>query len=162
MNLTIDMRASGRAVELGRVYVAGPMGGYPEFNYPAFYRMEEALKRLGWEVVNPASIDEADDVAALDFEAGAGVGAAERARFLRADVAELARCDAIVMLDGWERSAGANAELLIARILDLAVFVEDWEADFKVGPMSPAPILRPLMGGVWQHINELEGDAVYA
>ena len=39
------------------IYVAGPMRGYEEFNYPAFYEAERILESIGWDVVNPAKMD---------------------------------------------------------------------------------------------------------
>ena len=37
-----------------RVYIAGPMTGYENFNREAFHRAEDALKREGHTVLNPA------------------------------------------------------------------------------------------------------------
>ena len=42
-----------------KVYIAGPMSGIPEWNFPAFYQVEEALLALGLETVNPAALDDA-------------------------------------------------------------------------------------------------------
>ena len=35
-----------------KVYVAGPMTGLPEFNYPAFFAAEEYLRSHGAKVMN--------------------------------------------------------------------------------------------------------------
>src|SRR4051812_6760126 len=40
-----------------RVYVAGPMRGIPEFNFPAFNAAAVALRQIGCEVFNPAEKD---------------------------------------------------------------------------------------------------------
>ena len=45
--------------------------------------------------------------------------------FLDGDLEILSRCDAIYMLDGWCKSAGATAELCKARELGLEVLSED-------------------------------------
>lgn len=37
-----------------RIYIAGPMTGYENFNREAFHKAEEALKREGHTVLNPA------------------------------------------------------------------------------------------------------------
>ena len=41
-----------------KVYIAGPMSGYEEFNFPAFNKAEELLRKsYGYEhVVNPAKL----------------------------------------------------------------------------------------------------------
>jgi len=41
---------------------------------------------------------------------------------MREDVGELVKCDAIVMLPGWERSEGTLIELKVAMMLGLPVF----------------------------------------
>lgn len=42
--------------------------------------------------------------------------------YLRGDLVMLARCDAIVMVEGWEDSAGAVKELAFARDVDMPVY----------------------------------------
>ena len=37
-----------------RIYLAGPMTGLPEFNYPAFHAEAARLRQLGYHVENPA------------------------------------------------------------------------------------------------------------
>jgi len=84
------------------------MTGLPEHNFPAFHAAAERLRKAGWEVVNPA-------------ENFGGRTDLPRERYLREDVAQLVRCDAIALLPGWETSRGAKLEYLLARELGLKV-----------------------------------------
>lgn len=43
-----------QAARANRVYVAGPMTGIPDFNYPAFNAVADQLRAQGYEVENPA------------------------------------------------------------------------------------------------------------
>lgn len=90
-----------------RVYIAGPMSGLPELNFPAFHAEAARYRAEGIEVVNPAEINADPD---------AGWHAC-----MRADIRELVTCDAIAMLPGWERSKGASLEHHIARSLEMKV-----------------------------------------
>lgn len=83
-----------------RIYLAGPMTGLPELNFPAFHRAAASLRASGHEVVNPAEIN-------VDPEKGWHA-------CMRADIAELVTCDAIALLPGFERSRGARLERHIA------------------------------------------------
>jgi hypothetical protein len=40
-----------------KVYVAGPMTGYPGFNYGAFDEARDLLASEGWDVISPADLD---------------------------------------------------------------------------------------------------------
>jgi hypothetical protein len=99
----------------GRIYLAGPMAGYPERNYPAFMRAAKALRDLGYEVYNPA-----------EYEANERFkGQEDRSEFpLREAFTEytnyiLNRADIIALLPGHENSVGASAELALARVVKL-------------------------------------------
>ena len=74
-----------------RIYIAGPMTGHADHNYPAFYAAAELLQEAGWEVVNPA-------------ENFGGRTDLPRESYLRADVALLVQCEAVAMLPGWQES----------------------------------------------------------
>lgn len=100
------------------IYIAGPMSGYPEFNFPAFYRAEERLKEQGWVVFNPANKeDEAhldkDAKTAGDAAAAIAAGFDFRKVFLW-DVEHVIAADAVYMLSGWQFSPGATAEHAVA------------------------------------------------
>ncbi|MCA1839728.1 MAG: DUF4406 domain-containing protein [Actinobacteria bacterium] len=93
------------------IYIAGPMTGYPECNYPAFNRAAADLRRGGWEVVCPAELHPADPSLSWDW-------------YLRRDIAELVKCSDIFMLRGWEFSAGAQLEFTIAKTLGMTVMYQ--------------------------------------
>lgn len=104
-----------------RVYLSGPMKGYENSNFPAFHATAAALRARGLEVVNPAEIN----------VTGAGPDQPEfYNQCLRADLKAMMDCQAIALMQGWERSNGANLELHVAHRVGMEVlFVEDLLAD---------------------------------
>lgn len=104
-----------------RVYVAGPMTGLPELNFPAFHREAARLRAEGFDVVNPAEINGGADELVAMANMDANQVAAHWRACMRNDIRELVTCDSIVLLPGWERSRGASLEHYIARQLDLKV-----------------------------------------
>ncbi len=94
-----------------RVYLAGPMTGYEDHNFPAFHAAAERLRGSGLEVVNPA-----------DHGLLSGLGWSD---YMRWDLVKLAGCHAVYVLPGWEKSKGASLEISIARALGMPVFTVD-------------------------------------
>lgn len=94
----------------GRIYIAGPMTGLPEFNYPAFHAEAARLRLLGFHVENPA------ENAAPPCGSWAG--------YMRLAIAQLVTCDAICLLPGWSASRGACIEHGLAVHLGLAVMYQ--------------------------------------
>lgn len=91
-----------------KVYLAGPMRGYDQFNFPAFYDAAAKMRGRGHEVVSPAERDESTgfDATKNSLE-GFDLNAA-----LRWDLCQIIdECDGVVTLPGWEASKGANAEV---------------------------------------------------
>ena len=105
----------------GLIYVAGPMTGYKDFNFPAFDVAAAALRAQGWEVVSPA---EHDRDLGFDPTTPGPVSDTYYADVLRWDIGIIARADAIYMMDGWEASKGATAEHTVARALKLLCFYQ--------------------------------------
>lgn len=90
-----------------RVYVAGPMSGLPELNFPAFHKAAADLRAKGFEVVNPAEIN-ADPTAGWNA-------------CMRQDIAQLVTCDELAVLPGWQRSRGATIEMRLAADLGMRI-----------------------------------------
>lgn len=97
-----------------KVYLAGPMRGYPLYNFAAFFSAAIDLRTMGHIVSNPAELDmakgldpslELDDPKQAPFEIK---------DVLRQDFIEVLYSDAIVLLPGWEESSGARDECHIA------------------------------------------------
>lgn len=106
------------------LYIAGPMTGYEEYNFPAFYEVEEKLREQGYQVVNPARVDDEQGTPeGFSYDdADWSVTSKERQLFLRRDFQLLLECDGIVLLPGWSESLGANAELAVARMAGLLIY----------------------------------------
>ena len=83
-----------------RIYIAGPMTGIAEHNFPAFFAAEAHLLAQGWEVENPAR--------------HGVVEGAQWEDYLRYDIVRMMRCSTIYLLAGWTRSRGARLEYKIA------------------------------------------------
>lgn len=106
-----------------RIYIAGPMQGVPEFNFPRFNAVAAAFKANGHEVFNPAERD-IERHGGIDISKGNNSGTLDKAKSthgfsLRQALADdtnficlVANC--IVMLPGWEKSNGAQAEHRLA------------------------------------------------
>lgn len=101
-----------------KIYLAGPMRGIPEFNFPTFHFAAKILREQGHEVFNPAERD--NEHHGTDISAGNATGSEELAKeqhgfslrdALAADCKFICeQADAIAMLPGWEGSSGARAE----------------------------------------------------
>ena len=90
-----------------KIYIAGPMTGRAQFNYPAFHQAATLLRAAGHVVINPAENPAPS--------CGSWLG------YTRMSVAQVAGVDCLVMLPGWPFSKGARIEYLIAKLLGLGV-----------------------------------------
>lgn len=104
------------------VYIAGPMRGYDQFNFPAFDRARDLFVygRPGFNVISPADIDRADNPDAANQPAG------DQKVYAYRDFATLLMLaytgeGHIAMLPGWEKSTGAVAEFFLSRWLGLKI-----------------------------------------
>lgn len=95
-------------------YIAGPMTGIPEFNYPAFKAAAAVLRARGVEVLSPT--EHTGDVPPDDYTHEKPYG-----YYLRRSLRMLLDCDAAVFLPGWEMSRGARLEREIAVALDMPI-----------------------------------------
>lgn len=101
-----------------RIYVAGPMTGLPELNYPAFHDATARLRDKGWHVENPAENHDPHVDASCHWTA-----------YMRMGLSQVATCHAIYLLPGWQQSKGASLEYMVAQQLGLQILVHDQQED---------------------------------
>lgn len=99
-----------------KVYLAGPMRGYPEFNFPAFAKAAAKLRAEGYEVFSPA---EKGQEIVLDKNPGLQHDTAFRREVFKADAIAVCESDIIALMPGWEASAGARAEWALSAAVGL-------------------------------------------
>lgn len=121
-NTKMSMRNYDLVERMTRVYIAGPMSGLPDLNFPAFHAAAAEYRKRGAFVINPAEMN--GDIHA-EIAKSAKMTAeqyhAHWVKCMKKDINALLTCDAIVMLDGWQKSRGAKLEHHIARNLGLTI-----------------------------------------
>lgn len=83
-----------------RIYLAGPMTGLPENNYPAFNEAAKKLRDLGCEVASPAEIEPPEK---LSWE-----------EWMKRSIQMMLSCTHVVLLPDWHKSTGARLEQNLA------------------------------------------------
>lgn len=115
-----------------KVYLSGPMRGYPKFNFPAFDEAAKDGRDRGFFVISPADLDREIGHNEDDLLEDVNVPAKMRL-FAKRDCEALISLraedgDAIALLPGWEKSTGAVAEVMLAKWLGLRVLnAQTWE-----------------------------------
>jgi hypothetical protein len=105
-----------------KLYISGPMTGYPDHNFAAFNKAAFMLTTYGFEVENPA-----------DKGLVPGWTWAE---YMKYDIEKLVRCDGVATLPGWQESKGACLEIYTAQAVDIPCRPVDlWVSDF-VNPLA--------------------------
>lgn len=86
-----------------KIYLAGPMRGFLDLNFPSFHQGAKLLREAGHEVFNPA-----------EQESG------NIRKRMGLDLAWItSTADVVVLLPGWEDSLGAKAELATAKAIGI-------------------------------------------
>lgn len=100
------------------------MTGLPGLNFAAFDEAAHHLRTQGYKVANPVEIAKTYPGQPDEF-------------YLRKDIQLLMDCDGVVILPGWERSRGAELELLNALRLNIPVYEYP-----SMQPLTLIPIVR--------------------
>jgi len=102
-------------------YIAGPMRGIKDFNFPEFDRVAKAARARGFSIINPAELDRVEGIdsnSRIDFTP----------EFLRSiakrDCEAILKLkkeqgDGLILLPNWLSSIGARAEVALALWLGL-------------------------------------------
>jgi hypothetical protein len=97
-----------------RIYIAGPMTGLPDYNYPKFLSVEADLKKMGYKhILNPARIANGETGKCYSY-------------YIRESLNLIKNADAVVFLNGWEKSKGANLEHHCSTLMGLKTFDENY------------------------------------
>lgn len=102
-----------------RIYISGPMTGKPDYNRAAFNIVAQRLRALNLYAMNPVELN-------------AHLKEPTWHACLRNDIKALVDCNVLVLLPGWEESAGARLEVHIAKqlgiwVFEASAFLKIWE-----------------------------------
>ena len=101
-----------------KVYLAGPMRGIPESNYPAFKEAAAKLRAEGHIVFSPVDWDMINH-----GPDGCHSETFDLRNALAADLEWICiEAEAVAMLPGWQNSKGATAERAAALAIGLEIF----------------------------------------
>jgi hypothetical protein len=104
-----------------RIYLAGPMRGIPDYNFPAFSFAANRLRNSGHSVFNPA---EKGEEAELEKSPGEIDYLDFRRRVFAIDAEFICKeAEVVALLPGWENSLGARAERALAEAIGLSIWV---------------------------------------
>ena len=111
-----------------KIFIAGPMRGYPNYNFDKFDRVEKLLKDNGIDCVNPGRISRKFK----EVEVNNDINVYNEMVRLQQEAQKT--CNAILLLDGWQWSKGVKLEVKTAAENDFQFLLEE-DVDFLKGDM---------------------------
>jgi hypothetical protein len=109
-----------------RLYIAGPMTGYVDYNFPAFQRAARVLVSLGFDVLNPAEKESTaegkPELSLIPKKWGGDNTYITPGAIREKDIRDLLFCDGVVLLEGWMESWGALLEAAVAQVCEKKLF----------------------------------------
>lgn len=141
-----------------RLYVAGPMTGIENYNFPAFDAAAKRLAELGHDPLNPADFDRARGYVTEKDGVVETTSSFSLEAALSMDFAAIISAQGIVLLPGWETSRGAQKERRVAEDLGRKIFhlidgelVE--ERLWIVGLTGYAQVGKDTVGGIMKGLG---------
>lgn len=147
------------------IYIAGPMTGYPRFNFPLFETVAKNLRLQGHIVVSPHELDSQETRRdAWASKDGKVTQAMESwGECLARDVKLLAdghhrgdetdTIDAIALLPNWEKSRGARLEAFVGLLTGKSYYVVVSDSEgVLLSPRSPEWVEHTL-ASVWNGVK---------
>jgi len=137
-------------------YLAGPMSGIPQFNYPEFHRVAKELRDAGYNIISPVEEDSPELQATLmaskdglvngvqHVDTKAKVEGETWGDILARDVQTIFnRCDGVVVMKDWGKSRGARLEVFVANLAGRSIFV--YEGNGRIRPMQESEYLHGIL-----------------
>ena len=139
----------------GTVYIAGPMRGIRDNNWPAFDDAAARFRNKGWKVYNPAQMDRDDGWTPVSELDGHGCPSRTKRSVLKRDLRVIIDdCTAIAMLPGWSKSDGARAEVAVAEFLGL-----DMLDAMTMKPLEPRKVeVQGIKDDLREKMNSMGGE----
>jgi len=103
---------------MATAYIAGPMRGYRDYNFPAFDTARDLISSWGIDVISPADLDRDNGIVP---DPNGEVTQRLLRDCLGRDIAKLVECDLLILLQGWRSSRGAVAEHATAIAIGIPV-----------------------------------------
>lgn len=132
------------------IYLSGPMTGIKEYNHPAFQVEAERLRDLGYDVVSPAELNPDGSLSWHDC--------------IKIDIKALVDCDAIALLEGWQKSQGALLEIDIAHRVKIEILIaKDIVTPYQVSVCTKCgcdDLHACEKGCYWIHVNRNAGKGL--
>jgi len=96
------------------IYLSGPISFVPNNNHEKFSNATKKLTSKGYIVINPLELIENESSTWEEC--------------MKVDLTEMLKCDAVFVLDGWEKSRGATLEVFLSQKLSIPVFDLNFES----------------------------------
>jgi len=97
-----------------KIYIAGPMTGIPDFNFPEFRKATDYLRARGFNVVSPHEVTESTDGKDAPRDKPWSF-------YMRNSLKAMLDCDEVLMLPLWPKSHGARLERDLALSLSMPI-----------------------------------------
>lgn len=141
-----------------KVYIAGPMTGIKDWNFPAFFQAEEELTALGFDVINPAHNDGATVQEALQSAGSPESPNKLWSDYMKRDLPHVMSVDMLCLLPGWQNSRGAQLEVHVAKALGLPLMVlKDGKLVPRLEVLGLSGYARSGKDTVADHLVETQG-----
>jgi hypothetical protein len=103
-----------------QIYIAGPMSGIQDLNFPLFCKAERELIERGWLPINPASKEKQDNADLpnpdkMPIQFGGNRFDLTPGMIHQQDAQMLMSANSIGVLPGWQQSLGSLGELYLAQ-----------------------------------------------
>lgn len=100
-----------------KYYLAGPMSGIENYNFPLFDECAADLRLRGLEILSPHEVDHGETQEAR--------GILPYTHYIRAGLQLLLECNAIILLPFWHESKGCQLEVMVARSVGMTIYTYD-------------------------------------
>lgn len=143
------------------LYLAGPMSGIPQFNFPFFMKVALELRSMGYCITSPAELDDGTDYEAAMNSPDGAPGSTEKTwgDYLARDVKLLSdECSGIILLPGWQDSRGARLECFVAITCGKKLYCYQPDMAKRVYSMPPLLCMSMISKHLMQDRKAMEVD----